>query len=507
MVRINILNTEITNFLETKLYDEAISAIEYYLFLNAPDEIKIPGPAHLRLLLSLALLPEAHLTSTETNLRSQQASLATRAINVLNSIKQLAKENDEVQQVLFEIIDLPTSSDRSGRRRSRRLDPDFTSYIPSNYLPDSQQDLENDSDNKSIYFNKDGFSADKDISYQTQKQKAAEIDGLIFSDDENDDEGDEYTDQALTIEPDQILFTWSSHTKSWDLIEWILLYSTVSTDFYRNRFRQLRPVLLFLLDLLVNFDKGLSKLNEMVPHCSSIPSIIFCHWTDNKFEYLCGQFNHYLSNVENQNPHSKLIPSIETSVSNSQTATKRAADFDDNELNLLHSIDIRMTLFSRVQECFPTNQNSSGLRKFQQECLPYLQRLSLPCKSAMDPDPLLLAAWAGQYKLPFNAEGFDDLTNDLVLILSSIPKINKRAQGKNTLQEYCLAVQYFLSYHLEFLADAGPEFSEAFISAYKRGRTARTECIKEFALAEAEAEECIRMEKIIYATLVSCLAG
>ena len=57
MVRVNILDTEITNFFETKLFDEGISAIEYYLLLGSPDEIKIPGPEHLRLLLRWQYCP------------------------------------------------------------------------------------------------------------------------------------------------------------------------------------------------------------------------------------------------------------------------------------------------------------------------------------------------------------------------------------------------------------------------------------------------------------------
>ena len=91
-----------------------------------------------------------------------------------------------------------------------------------------------------------------------KRKSMNELDALIFSDEEeNDDDKDsEYMDRELSIDPDQVLFTWYSHTKSWDLIEWMLIYSTVSTDFHRTRFRQLRPVLLLLLDLLINFDRG-----------------------------------------------------------------------------------------------------------------------------------------------------------------------------------------------------------------------------------------------------------
>jgi hypothetical protein len=503
MVRVNILDTEITNFFNTKLYDEGISAIEYYLLSNLPDEIKIPGPAHLKLLLSLAVLPEAHLTSTTGNVKSQQASLAARAITVLNLIKELAKDNNHVQEVLFEAIKLPVSGDRSGRHRSRRADPEFTSYIPSCYLADHEECLDNGSNWKRKQEKRKETHINKKISPRKRK-KVNDFNTLIFSDEEEeeDGEGNEYMDRIVSIDPDQVLFTWSSHTKSWDLIEWILLYSTVSTDFHRNRFRQLRPVLLFLLDLFINFDRGLQILTEILLQNSAMLSVIFCHWTDNRFEHLCSVFEKYLSNFERHRSPSKLIPSVDLPADTTPTAARRETD-GYNELNLLHSIDIRLALLTCVQKCLQANPTTSALRNFQHECLPYLQRLSFSCKSAMDPDPLLFSMWTNRYRLPFDVKRPDDLTNDLILILSSAPKVGKRAPGKHFFQEYCLAIQYFLSYHLEFLASAGTDFSGIFIDAHKRGKIVRAKLVEEHKLGAVEALECLRMEKTIHATLAS----
>ncbi|KAF5098845.1 hypothetical protein DV451_003196 [Geotrichum candidum] len=193
MVRVNILDTEITNFFETKLFDEGISAIEYHLLLDSPDEIKIPGPEHLRLLLSLAVLPEAHLTSTADNAKSQQTSIATRAITVLNLIKELAKDNDHVQEVIFESIKLPVSGDRSGRHRSRRADPEFTSYIPSSYLVDHEEGLESGSSRKRKQGKREETHSNKKISLRKRKSMN-ELDALIFSDEEeNDDDKDKFS--------------------------------------------------------------------------------------------------------------------------------------------------------------------------------------------------------------------------------------------------------------------------------------------------------------------------
>jgi len=503
MVRVNILDTEITNFFETKLFDEGISAIEYYLLLDSPDEIKIPGPEHLRLLLSLAVLPEAHLTSTADNAKSQQTSIATRAITVLNLIKELAKDNDHVQEVIFESIKLPVSGDRSGRHRSRRADPEFTSYIPSSYLVDHEEGLESGSSRKRKQGKREETHSNKKISLRKRKSMN-ELDALIFSDEEeNDDDKDsEYMDRELSIDPDQVLFTWYSHTKSWDLIEWMLIYSTVSTDFHRTRFRQLRPVLLFLLDLLINFDRGQKMLTEMLLQTPAVLSVIFCHWTDNRFEHLCGVFKKYLSNFERHSSPSELIPGIDTPADTTSANAKHATD-GYNELNLLHSIDIRLALFTQVQKCLQANPTRSALRNFQNEGLPYLQRLSFSCKSAMDPDPLLFSMWTSRYRLPFDAKRPDDLANDLILILSSAPKVGKRAPSKHFLQEYCLAVQYFLSYHIQFLASVGAEFSGIFIDAHKRGNIARAKLAEEHTLSAVETEECVRMEKTIHATLAS----
>ncbi|KAF5093340.1 hypothetical protein D0Z00_004104 [Geotrichum galactomycetum] len=501
MVRVNILDTEISNFFETQLYDEGISAIEYYLLLNLPDEINIPGAAHIRLLISLAVVPEAHLMSTAGNTKSQQASLAARAITVLNLIKDLAKENNHVQEVLFKAIKLPVSGDRSGRHRSRRADPEFTNYIPSSYLAGYEEGHENGSNVKK----RKDTHVDKKITPRKRK-KVDKLDLLIFSDEkedeEDDDEGNEYTDRALSIDPDQVLFTWPRHTKSWDLIEWILLYSTVSTDFHRNRFRQLRPVLLFLLDLFTTFDRGLQMLTEMLLQTPAVLRVIFCHWTDNRFEHLCNVFEKYLSNFERETSPEKLIPSVDLLADTTSPAARRTTDGYD-ELNLLHSIDIRLALLTCVQKCLQANPVPSALRNFQHECLPYLQRLSFSCKSAMDPDPLIFSMWTSRYRLPFDTKRPDDLTNDLILILSSAPKVGKRAPSKHFLQEYCLAIQYFLSYHIEFLASAGTEFSGVFIDAHKRGKIVRAKLVEEYTLGAVEAEECVRMEKTIHATLAS----
>ena len=188
MTTISTLETDVSQLFENGLYDEAINTIESHIFVNHPEEIFIPKPIHLKILLTLSILPAAHIPSPgrQDLTTTSQSSLALRALSVLSSLLSILKnressEDDTLSLALENLLDIPNTPRK--------------------------------------YFQK---AKDKDLAPQDDINPFSSDSSLGFSDDESDNDSfddtkdsDEIESQLIPVlKPEQLLFSWDSHVRS-----------------------------------------------------------------------------------------------------------------------------------------------------------------------------------------------------------------------------------------------------------------------------------------------------